>query len=124
VDSLQLRVARLYITQRDGSILHSVAADRGNFAVTTTDSSLEESPMSQDDDSTDRAAVIQAYHEDSEMQQVYRAFEVVDSTYVSGTLLTRSKIESISCSSCVVIPNVDYEISVRASSLWSQVSQR
>lgn len=100
----------------------SVGSDQS--AKPLTNSSPETSPASQNSDSTETVAVIQISDEDTEMQRDPEELELIDGPYNPKDLLEMSKIEGTSCPACVTIPSFDYNVSVYASRLWSEVNSQ
>ena len=89
-----------------------------------TSSSLDQTPAPHSGDSIETAAIIQIYDEDTEMQQYLRVSEASHDVYnlKSSTKISEDVVSS--WSACVDIPNVDYEVSVIASRLWSELNSR
>ena len=85
---------------------------------------MEQSPASHYDHSTEDTAAVQVYDEDTEMQQGVRGLEVVDDMHNSKNSVNISKNAPVSCSACVHIPTVKYEVSANALRLWSEVNSR
>ena len=90
----------------------------------STPSSLEQSPTTQNNDSTETAAVVHIYDENNEMQQDFTVVEVSDEMHDFKNADNMSENESSSCSACVNVPSIDYEISDNASRLWSELNSR
>jgi hypothetical protein len=122
--------------------------DNDQSAKELTNSCMEQSPATHYDDSNEIVAV-QIHNEDTQMHQ--DLLEIVDDVYDSQQSVNTSnsqqpgntsnsqqsvnmsnpqqsvnmsKTEPISCSACGAIPSVEYEVSLNASRLWSEVNSR
>jgi hypothetical protein len=118
-DALERRAMCLY-----SSTPQAASVDSDQSAKALTNSSLEQSPVTHYGDSTERAAVVQIYDEDTKMQQDLEVIEELDEVDDSKNSLNMSKNDPASCSACVAIPSVEYEVSFDSWRLWSEVNSR
>jgi hypothetical protein len=116
-DALEARARCLYC-----STPHTASVDNDQPAKALINSSLEQSPATHSGDSNETIA-IQIHNEDTQMQQ-QDLLGFVDKEYNSKKPVHMSKTEPISCSACVAIPSVEYQVSLDASCLWSEVNSR
>jgi hypothetical protein len=116
---LERRTRSFYCwTPQATSVGHSESAEA------QTSSSFEYSPTSHNGNSVDGAADVQIYDEDTEILQSLAVLDVSGEMEQPKVSVNMSKQEPISCTACVATPKVEYEVSVVASRLCSEVSSR